>query len=146
MKNDKLFTLLSCYYALESKLRCYHWNVHGENFVQLHELFEKQYDVLADEIDAIAEQIRKLGELVPGNMENYLKAADKADFDTTNRAEKSQDMLQCLIEANKQLAEMIVDIKAKFDGDRKYISTCAMMDSLLESREKDIWFLESCLK
>jgi hypothetical protein len=41
---------------------------------------------------------------------------------------------------------MIVDIKAKFDGDKKYISTCAMMDSLLESREKDIWFLESCLK
>lgn len=143
MKNEKLFILLSAYMALECKVRNYHWNVECSNFVEYHEFFEKEYDVLADEIDEIAEQIRKLGEKVPANFENILKSCKASNIDTTNRAEKSSDMILCLIDSNKQIIETIKDLKIEFGESREYMSTCSLLDNLLCSREKDLWFLTS---
>ena len=58
MKNEKLFSLLSCYVALESKVRNYHWNVECHHFTEYHKYFEEEYEVLSGEIDRIAERIR----------------------------------------------------------------------------------------
>jgi len=53
--------LLADEHILYVKTRKYHWNVVGELFHSLHNLFEEQYTILADRIDAIAERIRALG-------------------------------------------------------------------------------------
>jgi starvation-inducible DNA-binding protein len=50
--------------VLYQKLRHYHWNVVGENFFDLHDLFGKLYDELAEHIDQFAERVRQL-ESVP---------------------------------------------------------------------------------
>ena len=146
MKNEKLFTLLSAYVALELKVRNYHWNVECHHFTEYHEFFEKEYDVLSDEIDEIAEQIRKLGEKVPANFENIVNSCKNANIDTLNSAEKSSDMVLCLIDSDKKLIEMIKDLKIELDGNREYMSTCSLLDDLLKSREKDLWFLVSLSK
>src|SRR5262245_17732946 len=39
----------------------YHWNVDGIEFAQLHELFGKQYEALAEMVDAVAERVQQLG-------------------------------------------------------------------------------------
>src|SRR5690349_6729748 len=41
--------------VLYTKTRKFHWNVKGESFMELHLLFEKQYNELEEAIDEIAE-------------------------------------------------------------------------------------------
>lgn len=146
MKNEKLFSLLSCYVALESKVRNYHWNVECHHFTEYHKYFEEEYEVLSGEIDRIAEQIRKLGEKVPFNLENVVNYCKKTGLNIANDAERSVDMVLCLLESNKQIIEMIKDLISEFEGNRDYISTIGLLDDLLESREKDAWFLTSLSK
>ena len=102
-KNEKLFGLLASYYVLESKLRNYHWNVACATFYQLHSLFEKQYDVVAEEIDTIAEQIRILGDVVEGNLKTYL---DFSVVDVSNGASNSISMLEDLVVSNERCSSI----------------------------------------
>ncbi len=142
----KLFTLLSAYYALELKTRNYHWNVECHHFTEYHKFFEEMYDDLANEIDEIAEQIRKLGEKVPATLTNFVEECKNNNVDTTNRAEKSGDMILCLLESNNQIIEMIKDLSIELDGKREYFGTCSLLDELLGKREKTSWFLTSMSK
>ena len=109
-KNEKLFALLASYYALESKLRCYHWNVSGINFTSLHKLFEEQYDIVAEEIDVIAEQIKKLGDVVDGNMKTYL---DFAVIDVSNGASNTLNKIDDLMVSYEKICKYIKEMKKK---------------------------------
>lgn len=60
---------------LYTKTRKFHWNVSGNSFMELHELFEEQYKKLEKSIDEIAERINKLGARTPGTMQEFLEAA-----------------------------------------------------------------------
>lgn len=63
--------LLADEYVLYTKLRNYHWNVRGPNFLTLHRLFEEQYTALALVIDEIAEDIRQQGSMAPGTLDEF---------------------------------------------------------------------------
>ena len=147
-KNEKLFGLLASYYVLESKLRNYHWNVACATFYQLHSLFEKQYDVVAEEIDTIAEQIRILGDVVEGNLKTYL---DFSVVDVSNGASNSISMLEDLVVSNERICKYIKELKLFIENDKdeefkyKNQSTLSLLDDLLKVREKDVWFLKSTL-
>lgn len=65
--------LLADEFVLYTKLRNYHWNVRGPNFLTLHRLFEEQYDALALVIDEIAEDIRAQGVMAPGTLDEFKK-------------------------------------------------------------------------
>ncbi len=146
MKNEKMFVLLSAYYALESKIRNYHWNVEGDRFVEYHKFFEDCYKTVANEIDEIAEQICKLGEKVPANLVNFVDTCKKAKVDLTNRAVRSCDMVCCMLAANDQIVDMIKDLKKAFGDKKEYIGASVMLDGLLTSREKCSWFLKNLTK
>ena len=77
MKNHKTLStleeILANSYALMLKTHNYHWNVVGENFKSLHELFGAQYEELFGAVDEIAERIRALGSKVDGSFENFSK-------------------------------------------------------------------------
>lgn len=145
-KNEKLFALLASYYALESKLRCYHWNVSGINFASLHKLFEEQYDVVAEEIDVIAEQIKKLGDVVEGNMKTYL---DFAIIDVSNGASNTLNMIDDLMVSNEKICKYIKELKKHIEENKdeefkkENESTLSLLDDLLKVREKDAWFLRA---
>ena len=74
---------------------------------------------------------------------NYCK---KTGLNIANNAERSVDMVLCLLESNKQIIEMIKDLISEFEGKRDYIGTIGLLEDLLESREKDAWFLTSLSK
>lgn len=143
MKNQKIFNLLASYYALYVKLHSYHWNVEGANFVSIHELLEKQYDVIADEVDEIAEQIRKLGEKVEASLTNFAKNSIVLE---PNEKLSAKEMLLDLLNDNKKIVVYIKELMSIFDGDEALIGTKNLLDGLLETREKDIWFLEMMTK
>ena len=58
--NSLLNNVLADAVVLYTKTRKFHWNVSGNSFMELHELFEHQYKQLEQSIDEIAERINKL--------------------------------------------------------------------------------------
>lgn len=59
-------------HILYIKLRNYHWNVTGPRFYMLHELFEDQYNQIAEAIDETAERVRALGGRPLSTMREFL--------------------------------------------------------------------------
>lgn len=74
-QRDGLVELLTGILADEQtlyvKLRNYHWNVTGPNFIALHELLEDQYNEVAEFTDEVAEQIRQVGARAIGTMAEF---------------------------------------------------------------------------
>jgi len=55
------------------KAQGFHWNVEGDNFVQLHKLFGNIYEDADDAIDTLAEHIRTLEVYAPGSMKRFIE-------------------------------------------------------------------------
>ena len=52
--NDILNKVLADGNVLYIKLRKFHWNLGGDNFMELHLLFEAQYTEVAEAVDSVA--------------------------------------------------------------------------------------------
>ena len=59
--------------VLYIKLRKFHWNLDGDNFMELHKLFEEQYEDVAEAIDEVAERIATLGGTAIGTTSEFSK-------------------------------------------------------------------------
>lgn len=59
-------------YATQYLSQAAHWNVTGADFQQLHALFKESYDMVAEEIDDVAEQARILGVFAPLSLPELL--------------------------------------------------------------------------
>ena len=57
--NDLLNHVLADGNVLYIKLRKFHWNLSGDNFMELHQLFEDQYDAIAEAIDEVVSISKK---------------------------------------------------------------------------------------
>ena len=68
-----LNTLLADEYVLFTKTRNAHWNVEGQNFMELHKFFESQYEQLDIIIDDVAERIRAVGHYSNGSLRQFLE-------------------------------------------------------------------------
>ena len=53
--------LLANYQVQYHKLRNFHWNIEGQDFFELHQEFENEYNSVKSNIDIIAERIRVFG-------------------------------------------------------------------------------------
>ena len=53
--------LLANYQVHYHKLRNFHWNIEGQDFFELHQEFENEYNSVKSNIDIIAERIRVFG-------------------------------------------------------------------------------------
>lgn len=62
--------------VLQQKARHFHWNVLGENFFDLHELFGKIYIDLAEDVDNFAEMVRQIIEFPIYTLEDMLDISD----------------------------------------------------------------------
>lgn len=78
---DELNVLLANYQVYYQKLRNFHWNIRGENFFELHELFEKMYTDAHQKIDEIAERIQTLKYRPLSLLKKYLETSEIKEFD-----------------------------------------------------------------
>lgn len=141
MKNESLFKLLASYYSLYLKSQSYHWNVVGKNFFQFHEMFGKQYEVLAEEIDEIAERIRMLGEKVPASLGNF---SEISIISSPNENLNDKEMLEDLYKSNQELIFFMKKIIKDYEGNRDVV-TVDFITQKLSIREKNSWFLLSSI-
>ncbi|MEZ5023004.1 MAG: DNA starvation/stationary phase protection protein [Chitinophagales bacterium] len=68
--------LLSNYQVHYQKLRKFHWNVEGQDFFELHEVFEEEYNSVKENIDDVAERIRVFGKFPIATMAGYLNVSE----------------------------------------------------------------------
>ena len=136
---EHLEKVLANSYALYLKTQNYHWNVVGENFKPLHELFGAQYEELATAIDEIAERIRALGSKVEGTFENFSKSAK---IKSGNKNLKSHEMIKDLVAGHELLIDQLKKgIKiAQDEGDE---GTADIFISRAKTHEKAAWMLVS---
>jgi len=126
-------------YSLALKTQNYHWNVVGENFKSLHELFGAQYEEISVAIDEIAERIRTLGSKVEGSFENFSKLTK---IKSGNKNLSAKEMIKDLILGHELIVESMKSaIKtAQDEGDE---ASADMFIGRIQAHEKAVWMLTS---
>jgi starvation-inducible DNA-binding protein len=145
MKNHQtlvaLDKILADSYILMLKTQNYHWNVVGENFKALHELFQTQYEDLFSAIDEIAERIRALGSKVEGSFEHFKKLSD---FRNANKNFHSKDMIQDLLNDHELIAKILREAIKLAQSESDEISADLFIQRA-KIHEKNIWMLTSSI-
>lgn len=137
-----LKTILSNTYLIYTKTQNYHWNVTGVYFKPLHELFESQYQELAEKIDEIAERIRMLGAVAPGAMSEFLRhttlseSLDKLSW---------QEMLTSLISDHESQNNLLQESAVLMSDAGDEVSAGLMAD-LQTMHQMMLWVLKSHLE
>ena len=111
-----LSLVLSDAIVLYTKTRKFHWNVSGNSFMELHKLFEKQYKILEETIDEIAERINKLGTKTPGTMQEFFQMATIKE--SPGKYSSQKEMLCELLKVHESV---IIQLRKHTDDcDKKY--------------------------
>ena len=142
---EALKPILADQHVFYMKLRNYHWNITGDQFLSLHEKFEELYDELADDIDEIAERIRILGVYAPGSMSEFLELAGLKE-EQKNRYPKQFEMVENIVNDLDFIIIRINDTALKLQNDFKDEVTAGMLYSIAEKYEKNNWMLKSMLE
>ena len=137
-----LNTLLSDETVLYMKTRNYHWNVEGDNFIELHKLFESQYKELEEIIDEIAERIRYLGHYAEARLKDFIKTSRLAEEDYTS---DQKVQLKNLLSDHESI---IINIRKEIGligDDYKDAGTADFVTGIMKEHEKIAWFIRSYL-
>lgn len=142
--NDLLNHVLADGNVLYIKLRKFHWNLSGDNFMELHKLFEEQYNAVAEAIDEVAERISTLGGVAVGT------TAEFADLslliENPGKIPTNQEMIKELVADHetivKALRKHVDDTEEKY-GDK---GTSDFLTGLMQEHEKMAWKLRKYFK
>lgn len=131
--------LLANYTVHFQKLRNYHWNVKGENFFDLHEQFELQYNEARMNIDEIAERIRVFDMTPFSTMDEYLHHSEiretGPDISATEMVEEVLDDYRILL----QHMYHVVDVAGSYDDS----GTEQMVKKFIKQTEKHHWMFSA---
>jgi starvation-inducible DNA-binding protein len=136
-----LSKLLADSYLLYLKTQNYHWNVTGKMFQSLHNLFEEQYQDLAEAVDEIAERIRALGEFAPGSFSQFTKVTSIKEENSIPTAE---EMIHNLVVGNEAVVTTAREIIQMCDEAEDDV-TADLMVERMQRHEKNAWMLRSLI-
>lgn len=107
---EALKTLLSDVISLYFRAHGYHWNVVGQDFSQYHSLFSDIYSDVYGSVDPIAENLRKLDELAPYQLDFFIKNRTLGD---SKVSQVPKAMATDLLKANETVLKTL---KQAFDA------------------------------
>jgi starvation-inducible DNA-binding protein len=137
-----LSTILADEVMLYTKTRKFHWNVSGNSFMELHLLFEGQYDELEVIIDEVAERINQLGHRAIGTMKEFLDHTNLKENPGENPAPK--DMVSELLQDHETVIKNIRKSVAECE-EMKDAGTTDFLTSVMMKHEKTAWILRRYL-
>ena len=139
---DMLNPILADVFALYLKTKNFHWHVKGPRFRDLHLLFDEQAIELRDQIDAIGERVRKLGEVTLTSIGSVARATQVKDQDSTDL--DGDAMVKELHDDNVAMVKRLKGMKplAEEAGDN---ATDGLLDDWTDMAEERAWFLKSTL-
>lgn len=138
---EKLNIILADYHIFYANLRGLHWNIKGDKFFELHELYEEYYNETAEKIDETAERILQLGGIPANTFSQYLKQATIKELDSESNWEKGlNNVLTTLQELTQKHRDLLAAaIKANDNG------TMSLAGHAIKDYEKKIWMLTAYL-
>ncbi len=135
--------LLADEHILYTKTRNYHWNYEGDNFMEMHKLYEGQYDELATIIDEVAERIRMLGHYPEGRLKDFLQITRLQEQEYTTDQKKQ---LKNLLADHESIITGIRKVIGEINDNWKDAGTADFITGLMEQHEKTAWMIRSYLK
>jgi starvation-inducible DNA-binding protein len=124
------------------KAQFFHWNVEGEHFVSLHQLFGAIYEDTWKSIDDIAEQIRQLDAYTPGALDRFIELSQ---IETTNDVARPREMLIALMNDQETLMRVMTEaLHAAAAEDRQGLMN--FLAGRLEVHSKYRWQLRATAK
>lgn len=142
MLTAALKTLMADVVTMYFMAHGFHWNVEGADFKQYHDLFSDIYEDVYDSLDPLAENIRKLGEYAPFDLEAFIKTRT-VKFESTKP--NTASMSKALLRVNDGVID---SIKKAFDAataaDEQGIAD--FLAGRDDMHKKWRWFLTSATK
>lgn len=140
---ELLSKVLSNEMVLYVKTRKFHWNVSGESFMELHKLFQSQYQQMEASIDEVAERINKLGSRTIGTMSEFLESAVILEY--PENYPSSKEMIKELLKDHETI---IVELRIDIDSCSEKLKdsgTADFLTGLMEGHETAAWILRRYL-
>jgi starvation-inducible DNA-binding protein len=139
---EKLNDLLANYQVFYTNLRGLHWNIQGDKFYELHQLYEEYYNEIAEKIDEVAERIVILGGVPANAFSDYLKISEVKEIsgvsDWKTGVKHLLETMQLLLGKLRELLKTA--IQSADSG------TFSLINHGLRSFEKKIWMLAAYSK
>jgi starvation-inducible DNA-binding protein len=137
----KLNVLLSSYQIAYFNIRASHWMIKGENFFELHKLFETAYNDATEKIDAIAERILTLG----GSP--LLTASEMLNKSTIKENAVNGAQEKCVIAMLDDLKSLSVieNEVVKMAQEHEDVVTADLVTKYLGEQQKVSWMLSQFL-
>lgn len=147
--SESLQNVLTNTYGLYLATHNYHWNVEGPQFIELHKLFEGQYNELFQAIDVIAERIRTLNVYAlpfeGDEITEILKTTSNAMNKETKADARAIRMVHNLIEMNESVIESCQAAKKEAQGANDD-ETVDITVQRITVHQKALWMLRSIVK
>jgi len=123
-------------------IRGLHWNIVGQQFLNLHVKLEELYTASALDVDEIAERIRMLGATPLHTFEDYIAAAK------LQVAKNISDETEAITTALANIEFLVNEAKAIFNkaDELTDIGTTDLLSRYILEAEKNIWMLKASLK
>lgn len=138
---DVLTQIVSDEHVLYIKLRNCHWNVEGARFRELRALFEEQYEIVAENIDRVAERTRALGVKAVGTMTEYLQRTALVERPHVFPSAKS--MIHDLLEDHGTVIRFIKTSLASSLQNCLDVGSIALLTALMQDHERMAWILRA---
>lgn len=134
---NRLNDLLSAYQVAYFNTRASHWMIKGENFFELHKVFEVAYNDATEKIDEIAERILTLGGAP------ILKASEMIRQSDIKEHEMSGDETGCVKGLLNDLTALTVIEKeiVKMADEQEDVVTADMVTGYMGQQQKTSWML-----
>lgn len=126
------------------KLRKFHWNITGPDFIEYHELFEEQYEAVAETIDEIAERISQLGGVAIGTTMEFAKLSQLKE--SAGKVPGEIQMLKELLGDHETMIRSLREAIDKCDENYKDVGTADFLTDVIRAHEKQAWKLRQYIK
>ena len=130
--------------VLYIKLRKFHWNLSGDNFLELHELFEAQYKKVGEAVDLVAERVSTLGGIAIGTTKEFSEMSQLKE--NPGKIPDNQNMLKELVGDHESIIKSLRDFIDQCEDKFKDVGTADFLTGLIQDHEKMAWKLRKYLK
>lgn len=142
--NEILNKVLANGNILYIKLRKFHWNLSGDNFMELHLLFEDQYTAVAEAVDEVAERISTLGGTAIGTTSEFAEQSELKE--SPGEVPNTQGMLKELVSDHETIVKSLREYLDKCEEEYNDAGTADFLTALMQQHEKMAWKLRKYFK
>lgn len=138
----KLNDLLAAYQVTYFNTRASHWMIKGENFFELHKVFEMQYNDATVKIDDIAERILTIGGVPLMTASEMLKSTHIKEVKASG---EQMVCIKCLLDDLTSLTVLENEL-VKMADELEDVVTADLMTKILGEQQKTTWMLSQFMK